>query len=146
MRRVTAPVVVDASLAFKWIRSEPYTVEARELLRRWLRDGAVRFVPPPFPYETANILHRKARTANTTHADLDRALDAVMRQVSIHPLDILTVKRAMVIAVETGRPAAYDAQYVALAEALSCELWTADERLWNAVRTRFPFVRWIGVR
>ena len=141
---MTDAVVVDASLAFKWIRSEPYTVEARDLLRQWLRDGAVRLAPPLFPYEIANILHRKARTAATTHADLERALDAVMRQVSIHPLDIVAVKRAMAIAAETGRPAAYDAQYVALAEGLDCELWTADERLWNAVRGRFPFVRWVG--
>ncbi|MGH2602570.1 MAG: hypothetical protein ACRDJ9_24700, partial [Dehalococcoidia bacterium] len=69
----------------------------------------MRFVPLLFPYEIANILHRKARTAATTHADLDRALDAVMRQVSTHSLDLIAVKRAMVIAAETGRPAAYDA-------------------------------------
>lgn len=108
------------------------------------RRDAIR--PSAAPYEIANILHRKARTAATRQGDLERALDAVMHQVSVHPLDIAVVKRAMAITEETMRPAAYDAQDVALAETLGCELWTADERLWNAVRIRFPFVRWVGAR
>ena len=140
------PVVVDASLAFKWIKSEPYTSEARELLKGWLRGDAVRYVPPLFPYEIANVLHRKARYGTATQTDLDRAFDAVLRLVSVHRLDLPTVKRAMAVATELRLAAAYDAQYIALAEALGCELWTADERLWNAVRARFPFVRWIGTR
>ena len=116
------------------------------MLRGWLRGDAVRHVPPLFPYEIANALHRKARYAIATQADLDRAFDVVLRLVSVHRLDLLTVKRAMAMATELRLPAAYDAQYIALTESLGCELWTADERLWNAVRTRFPFVRWVGAR
>ncbi len=43
-----------------------------------------------------------------------------------------------------NRPRAYDAQYLALAERLDCSFWTADERLFNAVRGAFPRVRWVG--
>ena len=32
----------------------------------------------------------------------------------------------------SNRAAAYDSFYLALAEGLDCELWTADERLHNA--------------
>ena len=50
----------------------------------------------------------------------------------------------MELAHRFGIPAAYDAHYLALAEVEKCELWTADERLWNAVRSEVDWVRWIG--
>lgn len=53
-------------------------------------------------------------------------------------------ERALVIADELKRAAAYDTQYAALAEREGCELWTADERFWNAAKTRYPWVRWVG--
>ena len=43
-----------------------------------------------------------------------------------------------------NRAAAYDSYYLALAEALECDLWTADRRLLNAVD--LPWVRWVGER
>jgi predicted nucleic acid-binding protein len=27
---------------------------------------------------------------------------------------------------------------------LGCELWTADERLYNAVKDELPWVKWLG--
>ena len=38
----------------------------------------------------------------------------------------------------------HDAAYLAVAEILGCELWTADERLYNSVKTDMPRVRWLG--
>ena len=43
-----------------------------------------------------------------------------------------------------NHPAAYDAHYLALAEMMDCEFWTADERLFNAVRDELSWVRWLG--
>jgi len=37
-----------------------------------------------------------------------------------------------------------DAQYLALAEQLSCEFWTADERMFNVMNAKFPGIRWLG--
>lgn len=34
--------------------------------------------------------------------------------------------------------------YLALAEALDCELWTADERFYRAASSGHTRVRWIG--
>jgi predicted nucleic acid-binding protein len=47
-------------------------------------------------------------------------------------------------ATRFNRPAAYDAHYLALAEMMNCEFWTADERLFNAVRDKLSWVRWLG--
>jgi len=35
-------------------------------------------------------------------------------------------------------------RYLALAEREDCEYWTADARLWNAVRGNLPWVHWLG--
>jgi predicted nucleic acid-binding protein len=52
--------------------------------------------------------------------------------------------RAFELADRLGRPAAYDSHYLALAEHLDCEFWTADERLVNAVEGMLPRVKWLG--
>ena len=44
--------------------------------------------------------------------------------------------------VRLKRAAAYDSFYLALAETMECELWTAEKRLCNAVDQ--PWVRWAG--
>lgn len=46
-------VVVDASLAVKWVLEEPYTREAEELLAKW-KDNEVRTIAPGLPRMTAS--------------------------------------------------------------------------------------------
>ena len=43
-----------------------------------------------------------------------------------------------------GQGAVYDAHYLALAESLGCELWTADQRFHRAVDTSVKNVKWLG--
>jgi len=50
--------------------------------------------------------------------------------------------QAWSLAKTYNRPGAYDAQYLAVAAMLGCELWTADRRLVNAVNA--PWIRWVG--
>lgn len=53
---------------------------------------------------------------------------------------------ALALANQFNLSATYDAHYLALAERKGCEYWTADERLWNVVKTQLPWVRWLGER
>ena len=48
------------------------------------------------------------------------------------------------LATRFNRPAAYDAHYLALAEMMNCEFWTADRRLFNVVRDELPWVHRLG--
>jgi predicted nucleic acid-binding protein len=41
-------------------------------------------------------------------------------------------------------PAVYDTHYLALADILGCDLWTADERFFNSVKEQQPRVKWLG--
>lgn len=48
------------------------------------------------------------------------------------------------LAVRFNRPRAYDSQYMALADRLQCDFWTADERLVNSVQAQFSRIHWLG--
>ncbi|MDQ6693713.1 MAG: type II toxin-antitoxin system VapC family toxin, partial [Chloroflexota bacterium] len=48
------------------------------------------------------------------------------------------------LAKQFDRPRAYDTAYLAVAQMYGCELWTADEKLYNAVGGQLPWVRWLG--
>ncbi len=60
----------------------------------------------------------------------------------IYPADLHA--RALALALRYAQPQAYDAHYLALAESLNCEFWTADERLYRALRGELTWVRWLG--
>lgn len=48
------------------------------------------------------------------------------------------------LARQFNQPTAYDTAYLALAQLYRCDFWTADEKLYNAVNDRLPWVRWVG--
>jgi predicted nucleic acid-binding protein len=50
----------------------------------------------------------------------------------------------LLITVKLGLKAAYDAYYLALAESLKADFWTADQRLTNAVAEKLPWVKCLG--
>ena len=62
-------IVVDASLALKWVLDEPYTVEANDLLENWREHRNKLLAPALFLYEIANALTKRIqRKAIDTHA------------------------------------------------------------------------------
>jgi predicted nucleic acid-binding protein len=141
-----AEVVVDASLALKWVVEEPYSVEARSLLTAWGNHRLKLLAPALFLYEVANALAKRIQRREFT---LEQAKDRLrfflesgplLQQIgAVHP-------RALELMDRFGLPTAYDAHYLALAEFQQCECWTADERLWNVVKKEIGWVRWIGER
>ena len=50
----------------------------------------------------------------------------------------------MDIASELRQGAVYDAYYLALAESLGCELWTADRRFHRVANDASYSVHWVG--
>lgn len=63
--------------------------------------------------------------------------------IQYHEDDTLLIQ-AYEIARRFNLPRAYDSQYLALAERLNCEFWTADETLYNSISARFSHIRWLG--
>ncbi|GIV76846.1 MAG: hypothetical protein KatS3mg050_1240 [Litorilinea sp.] len=48
------------------------------------------------------------------------------------------------LAKQFNQPRAYDTAYLALAQLHQCDFWTADEKLYNAVKDALPWVKWVG--
>ena len=137
-------VVVDASLAVKWVLEEDFTAEARMALLDWQTRRIRRVVPSWFGCEVANVLYKRMRKNTLTLMEAQTAVEGLLGDVVIRDHEPAVSARALAIALQLGRLASYDSHYVALAERLSCDLWTADERFWNASSAAFPFVKWLG--
>jgi len=136
-------VVVDASLALKWVLREDDSDLARSLLTSWNGNGVEIMVPALFAYEITNILYRQVVTNKLTYEQ------ASFFQEGIFSLKIAfdfshhkeISRKAMFLANRFRLPASYDAHYLALAEREQCEYWTADARLLNGLRGQLPWVR-----
>jgi predicted nucleic acid-binding protein len=84
--------------------------------------------------EPASALGRKAACGLLQEADARRAL--------VDPPEL--PRRAFDLACRLHLPTASDVCYLALTEIGGGEFWTADERLYLAVRDAFPTIRRLG--
>ncbi|MGB5925003.1 MAG: type II toxin-antitoxin system VapC family toxin [Dehalococcoidia bacterium] len=137
-------VVVDASLAIKWVLKEPYAEQALALAEEWAAAGTMPSAPCLLLVEATNVLHRRAMLGHISSSQA-RQLLAGLLDLGIEIRESPQIHlRAMELARELQRPAVYDTHYLALADILECDLWTADERFFNSIRARQPRIRWLG--
>ncbi|HJT57484.1 MAG TPA: type II toxin-antitoxin system VapC family toxin [Ktedonobacteraceae bacterium] len=139
-------VVVDASIALKWVLLEKDSNVSMSLLDKWTRERKRIIAPALFVYEVTNIIYREALTGKLTYDEADKGLTkmfslGILLKFSLYE-EIST--QAMKFAQRFYLPAAYDAHYLALAQSESCEYWTADTRLWNAIKGKLDWVHWFG--
>lgn len=64
---IAGDVVVDASLALKWVLDEPYTAEANSLPTHWVATGIQPIAAPLLVYEATNVLYRKQSIPDAEH-------------------------------------------------------------------------------
>lgn len=115
-------VVIDASVAVKWVVPEPGSEQAELLLDRGL------IAPDLLFAECANILWEKVRRGELTTEEADVAAQT-LEQGEITLVSARGyLALATSIAVELDHTA-YDGLYLALAEASELRLVTADDRL-----------------
>lgn len=125
--RADERLVVDATVAVKWVIAEPESNLAERLIGRDL------VVPDLLFAECANAFWKKVLRRELTPEEADiaaRGLEqAQFETVSGRPF----VARATAIAIELEHPA-YDALYLAVAEGLGRRVITADTRLLRRLR------------
>lgn len=137
-------VVVDASVAFKWLVEEEHSDKATALTRLWDDEGRRLAAPQLMSFEVANALHRRVARGDFAVDVAAGFMDDLMSLgIAFHHGPDLH-RGALELASQLQQGAVYDAHYLALAESLDCELWTADRRFHRAVSAHFDNVRWLG--
>ena len=121
------PVVVDASVALKWVVEEEGSDAAVDLAQHEL------WAPDLMRIECANALWAKARRGELDHAEVVERADALgtVPMTLVPQEDVLS--DAVRLALELGHPV-YDCLYLALAVQRDTYVVTADRRFVNVVR------------
>ncbi len=133
-------IVVDASVAVKWLLPEPGDAAAQRLLT----GGDSLLGPELIRVEVAAAIARKARVGEIDAQDAETAaelwLQAIADGVVTLVLDERDLPRALRLAIALNHPL-QDCLYLALAERLGAALITADERFVTKAGPSHPEVR-----
>jgi predicted nucleic acid-binding protein len=137
--------IVDASVGAKWATPailEPLAEQAYRFLNGYA-DGSIHIVVPDlFWIEIGSFLWKAAKRGTITSALAGSALNAMLTRDFPTVPSRAFLEEAFKIASGFDRTI-YDGVYVAIAVATGRDLITADERIVNALGSRFP-VRWLG--
>lgn len=138
-------VVVDANILIaSALADEPLHTQANQLLSTWQTIPEHLTAPRLFRSEMTAVVRKVVYQGRLT-PEQGRA---VLATLLVYPVELhedqALLKEAYELAVQFNRPRAYDTQYMALADRLNCAFWTADERLYNAVKSSFPRIDWLG--
>lgn len=124
-------LVVDASVAIKWVIEEPGTADALAL-RRYRLSAPDLLIP-----ECANILWKKARRHEISADEASLAA----RLLEHADIELMPMRRLMAsatgLALRLDHPA-YDCLYLALAQASGCSFVTADAKFCAKVKGHVP--------
>ena len=123
-------LVVDASVAVKWLVAE----EDSDAADRLLVGGDDLYAPRLMVSEVANAVWRKARMGEIERGRAGILMAAVSEMPVHWSSDETVCVDAVRLAVALDRPA-YDCVYLALAHRVDAQLVTADARFANALAT-----------
>ena len=134
-------MVVDASVILQAFFPDEAQAQAQALIRDHV-SGHVRLTAPTLLlYEVTNAVLQAVRRGRIGDEEGEAILTA-FEGLGIE-LEPVTWQQILPLARRFDR-SAYDAAYLALAQARGEPLVTGDRRLYHAVREHLDWVRWIG--
>ncbi|MGB8212388.1 MAG: type II toxin-antitoxin system VapC family toxin [Anaerolineales bacterium] len=128
-------VCVDASIVIRFTIGQD-DVAVMQLWKSWASQEAHMVAPTLLFYEVTNGLYQQQKNGRLSPGFVREALDVILA----FPIELIgdpaLQRRARELAARYNLPASYDAHYLALADRMGIELWTADARL---VKALLPF-------
>jgi len=141
---MNSQVCVDASFILRTLVPDLFTEQALTLLANWQHTQIGLIAPALLAFAVTATLRRYVHFKRLTPAQGDKAFEQFLQmniwlshQNGIFPL-------AWQMAKQFHRPTAYDTAYLALAQLVHSEFWTADEKLYNSVKKKLSWVKWVG--
>src|SRR3989442_2159950 len=137
---MSSQVCVDSNLVVKLIIVEEGSETARRLWQEWRVGGVEKVAAALVWYELTSILRNRSQRGSIHDDEAGIAIDTLLNL----PISVISSphlhRAGWQIATKLNRPNAYDSHYLAVAEALDCPFWTADERFYNVAKDMFPRV------
>ncbi len=131
-------VVVDASVAVKWVIPEDYSEEALALLRDHLEGRVEAHSPALILLEAASALRRYVVRGVLSPGQALEALQLIAESEPVlEEVDKTLSEEALRMSLDLG-VTVYDAAYLALASRLRATFYTADEKLLSNPKVREP--------
>ncbi len=135
-----SPVCLDASFILRLLQSSTPDAVAVQVWREWHEAERMLVAPTLVYYEIANAVYRYAAHGELSPQEASELLDMALGLALDLYGDADLHRQAVEIAHRLPLPATYDAHYLALAERLGAEFWTADRRLFQAAQSALPWV------
>ena len=138
-------IVVDANITVALFVNLPYSPQVEQVFRLWRKQDVHLHAPALWPAEVVSALRKMVSVGQLGSDDARLALASLERI----PIEVVMptpglLDLSLVWADRLNQTVAYDAQYVALAEDLSAEFWTADQRLLNSLQhLSIPWAHWV---
>jgi predicted nucleic acid-binding protein len=141
---MNSSVVVDANLAVFSVLNTPHSAAAVRVLDYFAQRGYEPFAPGLWWYEVTSVIHRYNFAGIIPDVVAFKALELLTVSMGVQHVDV-SARTAFDWATRLRQKAAYDGFYLAAAEQLGAELWTADQALVNNARQiGASWVHWMG--
>lgn len=140
-----SPLVIDASIALRWLLPDRLSDASWRLFEGTVQRGDQITAPTLWVYEVVSGLTKAIFFQNLSRDDARKSL-ARFFTLNAHLIDAdeKLSSHALDWTIRLQRLASYDSYYLALAESLGCELWTADRKFFNSVKdVRIEWIHWI---
>lgn len=133
-------LVVDASVAVKWLLKEEGHDEAVRILESYQEERLDLVAPYLLIPEVGNVLWKRVRRDDLTGQQAARCFELMLLNSPIL-LDSPRVNQAALELAMVHGHTVYDCLYLAWALEERCDLLTADERFFHAIRPAFSCIK-----
>jgi predicted nucleic acid-binding protein len=136
-------VVIDASVAVKAVLPNPLQAYCLALVRTFAEVQPV--APALWAYETTSAIVKAVHFGEITENEARQSLEKLdTLGVRLFVADADQNLAAFDWTLRLKRASAYDSYYLVLAQTLESDFWTADKRLFNALKeVHLSWLHWI---
>ncbi len=136
-------IVVDASAAVKAVLPNPLQAQCLALVQTFVEVQPA--APALWAHETTSAIAKAVHFGEITESEARQSLEKLdALGVRLFIADAEQNRAAFDWTLKLKRASAYDSYYLVLAQVLECDFWTADKRLFNALKdTHLDWLHWI---
>ena len=144
MSVVAKAIVIDASVALKWVFSDEEGIEqASQLLADSFARRLVLHAPDLLGYEWGNGVWAALRQQRILWEEALAVMSALpMLNIRFH--SFAEIKDLALELAHRYQRSYYDSAYLALAQQLGVWCFTGDKRLYNVLHQQLDWLRWVG--